>query len=36
MDWKGLENRIKVKEQNLTPAKREGYTVVEWGGSELK
>ena len=36
MDWKGLENRIEVKEQNLTPTKREGYTVVEWGGSELK
>ena len=36
MDWKGLENRIEVKEQILTHAKREGYTVVEWGGSELK
>ena len=36
MDWKGLENKIEVKEQILTPAKREGYTVVEWGGSELK
>ena len=36
MDWKGLENKIEVKEQILTPTKREGYTVVEWGGSELK
>ena len=36
MDWKGLENRIELKEQILTHAKRERYTVVEWGGSELK
>ena len=35
MDWKGLENKIEVKEQILTPAKREGYTVVEWGASVL-
>ena len=36
MDWKGLNNRIEVKEQVLQSPKREGYTVVEWGGSELK
>lgn len=36
MDWKGLDNKIEVKEQVLQSPKREGYTVVEWGGSELK
>ena len=36
MDWKPLDNKIEVKEQILKTPKREGYTVVEWGGSELK
>lgn len=36
MDWRGLEHKIEVKEQVLQSPKREGYTVVEWGGSELK
>ena len=36
MDWKGLQNKIEVKEQILNTPKRDGYTVVEWGGSELK
>ncbi len=36
MDWKALDNKIEVKEQILETPKRKGYTVVEWGGSELK
>ena len=36
MDFKPLEEKIEVKEQALpkTPA-RNGFTVVEWGGSEI-
>lgn len=36
MDWKSLDNSIDVKEQTLTPVTRNGYTVVEWGGTEIK
>ena len=36
MDWKALDSKITLKEQILKSPKREGYTVVEWGGSELK
>jgi hypothetical protein len=30
-----LEKEIKVEEQELKEIKREGFTVVEWGGSEV-
>ncbi len=33
MDYKPLDKEIKVKEQKLITPKREGFTVVEWGGS---
>lgn len=36
MDWKSLDNSIDVKEQTLTPVTRNGFTVVEWGGTEIK
>ena len=36
MDWKSLDNSIDVKEQTLTPVTRNGYTVVEWVGTEIK
>ena len=36
MEWKGLKEKINVKEQILTPATRKGFTVVEWGGTEIK
>ena len=36
MDWKGLDEIIEVKEQHLEKPSRDGYTVVEWGGSEIK
>lgn len=36
MEWKGLNKPIEVKEQKLEQAERSGYTVVEWGGTEIK
>ena len=33
MDFKPLNYKIDVKEQELKPIKRKGYTVIEWGGS---
>ena len=32
---KKLNKEIKVEEQKFKPFKREGFTVVEWGGSQL-
>ena len=31
MTFKGLDEKINVKEQELTPVERKGYSVVEWG-----
>lgn len=36
MVFKPLDNKINVKEQIIKPINRGDYTVVEWGGSELK
>ena len=36
MDYKALDKKIKVKIQELTKLERSGYTVVEWGGTEIK
>jgi hypothetical protein len=37
MIFKGLDGRKEVEEQKLEPApKRSGFTVVEWGGTELR
>ena len=36
MEWKGLEKYKEVKEQKLEKVQREGFTVVEWGGTEIK
>ena len=36
MEWKGLNKKVEVKEQTLTTPVREGFTVVEWGGTEIK
>ena len=33
---KKLEKEIEVEEQEIKEIKREGFTVVEWGGSEIK
>lgn len=36
MEFKGLDEKITINEQKLEKVKRNGYTVVEWGGSEQK
>ena len=36
MTYKGLENPIEVKEQELKTPERKGFVAVEWGGSEIK
>jgi len=36
MTFKGLESPIEVEEQNLVTPERIGFTVVEWGGTEIK
>lgn len=36
MAWKGLDEQVQVEEQQLTKIERNGYTVVEWGGTEIK
>lgn len=36
MDWKALDEKIEIKEQELITPERKGFTVVEWGGTELK
>ncbi|MBQ3414239.1 MAG: hypothetical protein IJH39_02605 [Clostridia bacterium] len=35
MDWKSLNEKIEVKEQELQKTERTGFVAVEWGGSEL-
>ena len=35
MTFKALDKEIEVKEQKLNSVTREGYTVIEWGGSDL-
>ena len=35
MDYKPLNEKINVKEQELEKATRNGFTVVEWGGRKL-
>lgn len=35
MQYKPLDEYIEVKEQKLETPKREGFVVVEWGGSEI-
>ncbi len=36
MDFKGVDEYVDIKEQPLQEVTRRGYTVVEWGGSEIK
>lgn len=36
MTFKGLDEMIEVKEQDLTTVKRNGYSVVEWGGTIIE
>ena len=36
MTFKGLQSPIDVEEQKLDTPERTGFTVVEWGGTEIK
>ncbi len=36
MAWKGVDEFIEIEPQALTPPERNGFTVIEWGGSEIK
>ena len=36
MDYKPLNEKIEIEEQELKIQRRYGYSVVEWGGSEIK
>jgi len=36
MTFKGLDNPIDVKEQELVTPERNGFVAVEWGGTEIK
>ena len=36
MDFKSLDRPIDIKEQILTTPERNGFVVVEWGGTEIK
>ena len=36
MEYKPLKQKIEVKEQELIKQQRQGYTLVEWGGTILK
>ena len=36
MEFKGLEEPIQIQEQKLSTPQRTGFTVVEWGGTEIK
>lgn len=36
MEWKGLEKPVEVEEQKLIKNNRNGFTVVEWGGTKLQ
>jgi hypothetical protein len=35
MVFKALDNPINIEEQELKPNERSGFTVVEWGGTEI-
>lgn len=36
MAYKPLEKEMEIEEQVFTPFERKGFTVVEWGGAEVK
>ncbi|MBQ6839798.1 MAG: hypothetical protein IJO45_03810 [Oscillospiraceae bacterium] len=36
MAWKGLDAPVEVQPQELEGFERTGFTVVEWGGTEIK
>lgn len=36
MAWKGFDEYIEIEPQELSSPERKGFTVVEWGGTEVK
>ena len=36
MVWKGLDAPVEIAPQELTAPERVGFTLVEWGGTELE
>lgn len=36
MVYKSIEEPMKIEEQEIKPFGRKGFTVVEWGGTEVK
>ena len=36
MAWKALESPVEIAPQNLSGFERTGFTVVEWGGAEIR
>jgi len=36
MVYEGLDEKVNVKQQPLTPFSRSGFSVIEWGGSEIE
>ncbi|MBO7514786.1 MAG: hypothetical protein J6T47_04120 [Lachnospiraceae bacterium] len=36
MAWYGSDNYVEIPEQKLSAPIRSGFTVVEWGGSEIR
>ncbi|MBQ8831395.1 MAG: hypothetical protein IJ017_07325 [Oscillospiraceae bacterium] len=36
MAWKASGEAVEIKPQELTAPERVGFTVVEWGGTEVK
>ena len=36
MAWKPLNEAVEIPPQTLTAPNREGFTVIEWGGSQVK
>ena len=36
MAWKALDVPVEIESQELVSPERVGFTVVEWGGSEVK
>ncbi len=36
MQFKGINKAQEIKEQELKTVERKGFTVVEWGGTEIK
>ena len=36
MVWKAVDEYTEIEAQTFTTFERNGFTVVEWGGSEIK